>query len=226
MKSTAGPDCRTSSNFRLQLIGNLTHDKVQFGRIWLDIETNTSPGCEWSTTSESACIGRLTGMDVVRVCRTAVYSPAPKMLTVADQRAAPCARVVHVLSQTRRRTANSWAKSSPQQRRPMSPSASTPQCTCGPPTWQVRDGAIIAAVDGCPVAVVCACGGCMGLCGAVGPPDIADGCPILVLRRRDHDVDHRISKSLQTRPPPTTAPWHPRGRCGTLTTRSVILQQG
>lgn len=35
------------------LIGNLTRDKVQYNRIWFDIETNTSPGCGWSTSNQA-----------------------------------------------------------------------------------------------------------------------------------------------------------------------------
>ena len=37
------------------LIGNLTRDKVQYNRIWFDIETNTSPGCGWSTDLNKNC---------------------------------------------------------------------------------------------------------------------------------------------------------------------------
>jgi hypothetical protein len=37
-----------------QLLGNLTNNKVAYGRIWLDIETNTSPGCGWSSSDKAA----------------------------------------------------------------------------------------------------------------------------------------------------------------------------
>jgi hypothetical protein len=38
-----------------QLVGNLTASRVKFGRVWLDIETNTSPGCAWGADKPGNC---------------------------------------------------------------------------------------------------------------------------------------------------------------------------
>lgn len=37
-----------------QLRGNLTEHGVKFGQLWLDIETDPSPGCAWSATDKAA----------------------------------------------------------------------------------------------------------------------------------------------------------------------------
>ena len=38
-----------------ELIANLTANKVAYGRIWLDVETDPSTGCQWSATKATNC---------------------------------------------------------------------------------------------------------------------------------------------------------------------------
>jgi hypothetical protein len=39
-----------------QLLGNLTAASVQYERVWFDIETNSSPGCGWSSNFSANCV--------------------------------------------------------------------------------------------------------------------------------------------------------------------------
>ncbi len=45
----------TAADQVAQLLGNLTANKVQYARIWLDIESNPSPNCGWSADAATNC---------------------------------------------------------------------------------------------------------------------------------------------------------------------------
>lgn len=72
-----------------QMLGNLTG--APFGRVWLDVETNTSPGCGWSTNKTANCAYLASLVQAVQ--RTgvpvAVYSSLHMWTTWMDDASTP-----------------------------------------------------------------------------------------------------------------------------------------